>query len=402
MSNELLSRGSLLHKEHVLRRRPGTAAPVEAAETLNRWLVQTFHLNTVGLIASLIAFVVAPAESLLPSLRGLLIAVGVLTVALALLLSVNGNMLHRAALSATVVVLTNLLITGCAGFFFRSHQVSMLMCGWFALLAIYIALAHSVRMTALSVAWSLVTIWGLTIHVAVQGPSHTAAASALAALLTFIVVVPPLIIKKFMATLQSTVETFTELSAIDFLTGVLNRRGLVAKLPAVVEAARRANRHVLVAVADLDKFKLINDTYGHDVGDMVIVAVARGLSAAVSQDGLVARVGGEEYIVADVVDPDAHIEGVQRLYGATLTTTGSVASTASVGAVVCPPSVWPRLDGTHSPDFGSAVAEDPTAHILAAADRAMYLAKRAGGDRAVIGSSPVQASASGQARQSAA
>ncbi|QPG05800.1 diguanylate cyclase [Salinimonas marina] len=89
------------------------------------------------------------------------------------------------------------------------------------------------------------------------------------------------------------VEALTSMAHTDFLTGLVNRRYFFDKLSAMVPDSDRA--HAL-AMLDLDFFKAINDTYGHDAGDEVLIRVA-GILKQQFDDGVVARFGGEEFVV---------------------------------------------------------------------------------------------------------
>lgn len=86
----------------------------------------------------------------------------------------------------------------------------------------------------------------------------------------------------------------------DALTGLLNRVALEARLANWITRARDERRTGMFAVlfVDLDRFKVINDTYGHDAGDRLLCAIARLLREHVRQGDLVARVGGDEFVVA--------------------------------------------------------------------------------------------------------
>jgi diguanylate cyclase len=83
------------------------------------------------------------------------------------------------------------------------------------------------------------------------------------------------------------------LARTDDLTGLANRRGLLAHL----SKALGSGRPFVLALADLDGFKTVNDTYGHHTGDQVLRQVADRLTARVGRDGLVARLGGDEFAV---------------------------------------------------------------------------------------------------------
>jgi len=83
----------------------------------------------------------------------------------------------------------------------------------------------------------------------------------------------------------------------DFLTGSYNRRYFYDSGQAIFSKARRDKRDLCVAMFDIDKFKNINDTYGHDVGDVAIKEIAKILNANLRESDLLARFGGEEFCV---------------------------------------------------------------------------------------------------------
>ena len=87
------------------------------------------------------------------------------------------------------------------------------------------------------------------------------------------------------------------LAMIDPLTGLFNRRYAMARLTALSEAARAKGRSFAVMIADLDRFKSVNDRFGHAAGDAVLVEVSRRLAASLRADDLLARVGGEEFLI---------------------------------------------------------------------------------------------------------
>ncbi len=89
----------------------------------------------------------------------------------------------------------------------------------------------------------------------------------------------------------------TELATRDTLTGLFNRRSLLERLKhSIVQAARREEGLALMFL-DLDKFKEINDTLGHEAGDELLKQVANHLTAAVRESDLVARLGGDEFVI---------------------------------------------------------------------------------------------------------
>jgi diguanylate cyclase (GGDEF)-like protein len=158
-------------------------------------------------------------------------------------------------------------------------------------------------------------------------------------------------------------------ASTDALTGLPNRRyfdefcGLLAR-------RRRSGDAVGVLMIDIDKFKRLNDTFGHATGDEVLRAVGGAIVAAVREDDVPARYGGEEFVVLlRNPSPEIALEVGERVR-------------ASVGALE-----FSRFGaGRVSVSVGVAVArqvDEPIADLIAEADRALYRAKRTGRDRVV-------------------
>lgn len=89
----------------------------------------------------------------------------------------------------------------------------------------------------------------------------------------------------------------SDLAYYDFLTGLPNRRMLMKLLDQALNRARRTKKLVAILFLDLDRFKLINDTLGHPVGDLVLKSIASRLTGCVRQSDVVARMGGDEFMV---------------------------------------------------------------------------------------------------------
>lgn len=153
----------------------------------------------------------------------------------------------------------------------------------------------------------------------------------------------------------------------DPLTGALNRRGMQRELDAAIEAGRRNMPHGL-AVLDLDNFKQINDTHGHEAGDAVLVRFAEVLEGATRRSDRLFRLGGEEFVLLlPGAEPEilAHVGTMLARAVATEVECAGEPVTVSVG-------ITPLLPG------------DTAATWLQRADRAMYQAKREGRNRAAV------------------
>ena len=152
----------------------------------------------------------------------------------------------------------------------------------------------------------------------------------------------------------------------DQLTGLPNRHYLATFLPEAINEARDANQMLGVVFLDLDRFKHINDTRGHETGDKLLQEVARRLKACVRESDVVIRMGGDEFVVVfqNVKSYDEVTNGAKRindcLNKSIIIDQHALQTTGSVGV-----SLYPR-DGT---DMGE---------LLKHSDTAMYQAKDRG------------------------
>jgi len=104
--------------------------------------------------------------------------------------------------------------------------------------------------------------------------------------------------RKFYAdALRENVRASIELAMLDGLTGLFNRRHFDLNLPKMIESCLSRRRPLSLLVFDIDHFKHINDTHGHDVGDQVLRLLAQRLRGALRQSDLICRLGGEEFAV---------------------------------------------------------------------------------------------------------
>lgn len=156
------------------------------------------------------------------------------------------------------------------------------------------------------------------------------------------------------------------LAHTDMLTGLCNRRGLLARGGAAVEQARRSGRPLALLFLDLDHFKRINDTLGHHAGDEVLREVARRLDASVRGSDVVARQSGDEFIVmlSEVNRPQDAALVAQKVLDALARPILVLDQPAQVGC-----SIGLALLSEATPDLAA---------LMRAADTAMYAAKQSG------------------------
>jgi diguanylate cyclase (GGDEF)-like protein/PAS domain S-box-containing protein len=169
-------------------------------------------------------------------------------------------------------------------------------------------------------------------------------------------------------------EKLRELADHDPLTGLLNRRSFEREMESHLERGRRYGMEGAALVLDLDHFKYVNDSLGHNAGDELIVRVAHALDARLRETDLLARLGGDEFAV---LLPKADAEAAHRVASDLVATV--------------------RKQGVHSPDGGSSTMTASAGialideqdgltgeDVMANADLAMYDAKEQGRDRIAL------------------
>ena len=162
-------------------------------------------------------------------------------------------------------------------------------------------------------------------------------------------------------------ETIRNLAYFDSLTELPNRRMLFDRLEQALIRAERSQCSVAVMFLDLDNFKMVNDTFGHVVGDELLKAVSVRLCACVRQGDTVSRHGGDEFIVllSEIARSDDAALVAEKIIEAVnrpiLLGDNTLNITTSIGIAVCP------VNG-----------RDDAAELMKKADKAMYAAKEAG------------------------
>lgn len=168
-------------------------------------------------------------------------------------------------------------------------------------------------------------------------------------------------------TLRRSQAQLARLVTQDQLTNVLNARAFADRLGQELERNRRYPRPLALMYMDLDNFKVINDTHGHQTGDAVLRLVADAMRSSVRQADVVGRLGGDEFAVlmpetdAQLADAAARrlVVGLRNVFK------GTPNVTASIGVVSC------------------TATDASTDDLLRRADQAMYDAKKSGKDRVV-------------------
>jgi two-component system, cell cycle response regulator len=177
---------------------------------------------------------------------------------------------------------------------------------------------------------------------------------------------------RYTETLRLNVQASIELAVTDSLTGLYNRRYLETHLGHLLEHSVNRGKALAVLTLDVDFFKAINDTHGHDVGDRVLQELAGRIKANIRNVDMACRTGGEEFVVVlPATDLDVAMKIAERMrksVAAKPFNSGALAPlniTASIGVAV--------LDGI----------DDKVEDLLKRADQALYRAKREGRNRVV-------------------
>lgn len=186
---------------------------------------------------------------------------------------------------------------------------------------------------------------------------------------------PAVIVLVLRSQLDRAVLHARHLATTDPLTGLVNRRGLAERLPALIARSARAGLPVGVLTADLDHFKRVNDRHGHAVGDEVLRLAADAVAACVRGDDLVVRLGGEELAVVTVLPADELARLAERIRVRVAEATAEWQVTTSVGVA------WARPGPADDP-------ADLLSDLLGRSDVALYAAKDGGRDQVRLSVAP--------------
>jgi diguanylate cyclase (GGDEF)-like protein len=163
---------------------------------------------------------------------------------------------------------------------------------------------------------------------------------------------------------ERAVRIHRDAASTDDLTGLLNRRGFVSAARKLIERSEKKNEPVSVLVFDLDRFKSVNDRFGHSMGDETLRLFAAVVGTSMRASDIVGRLGGEEFVAILPASSDIAVIAAQRVRRS-FETLGAVVNGQPVGATV---------------SIGAASGE-PGADVMAlieAADKALYEAKKNG------------------------
>ncbi|MGE0783955.1 GGDEF domain-containing protein [Mycolicibacterium sp.] len=262
------------------------------------------------------------------------------------------------------------VVTSDAGIVLLAFQDPTWLTGLFGLnaltlISVYLMFFDGPKTLVLHLAWTFAATVAFSLYVP-MGPHFDRGmfiGSAIAAVIPL--VTTPLGIQFGIWTLRNDANE----SVTDPLTGLLNRRGLHLHFGEMLR--NRRNSHLAVMVVDLDHFKAINDAYGHATGDDVLIRSARQIESVLRGTALVARTGGEEFVVIDAVEPAHTLTLTERIRSSIAAPTERTSVTASIGVTHAELAVFivPGADAVALLDA-----------VIGRADLALLEAKRRGGN----------------------
>ncbi|OSC31549.1 hypothetical protein B8W69_03630 [Mycobacterium vulneris] len=258
----------------------------------------------------------------------------------------------------------------------NSHQLAALSgLNLLILVSVYIKFFDGPKLLATHTVWSLgwVLVFSYRIATGAHADPYLATAKALAGIAVW--VATPIAVHFGIWVLRGGADS----AMTDELTGLLNRRGLHLLLNGLVAGNPAhnapADTTVMIMVIDLDRFKEINDTYGHVVGDDVLIRTARRIKAAMRNPALIARIGGQEFVVIDVVAPHHVTLIAERVRSVIAAPADHAHVTASIGVTTV------SREQLTNPLHDTAASLE---QAITRADHAMFTVKRQGGNATTI------------------
>lgn len=179
-------------------------------------------------------------------------------------------------------------------------------------------------------------------------------------------------LKRLERELRAAKEEAEKLATHDFLTGLPNRVLLAGRIEEAIERAKRTGEKSYLLGIDIDDFKRVNDTFGHVAGDQFLVEIAARIRCCVRGYDMVARVGGDEFLV--LATGLQLNDGIEALANRMLE---SARRPYQIGQTVLRPSL--SIGVVELPGQGATVQQ-----LMLSADRALYLAKKSGKDCFVL------------------
>lgn len=179
--------------------------------------------------------------------------------------------------------------------------------------------------------------------------------------------------KRYAESLRNNVEQAIEMAVVDALTGLHNRRYFDMHLSSLLDQAAQESKPLSLLVLDIDFFKKINDTYGHDAGDEILRALAGRMRRAVRSVDLVCRLGGEEFVI---VMPETAIDVAGRVAERVRRAVEAEPFNVKDGQMAVPVTVSIGIA-----DRGSDANPD---FIYKSADKALYESKSTGRNKVTL------------------
>ncbi|MDA2893376.1 GGDEF domain-containing protein [Mycolicibacterium sp. BiH015] len=259
-----------------------------------------------------------------------------------------------AALTAGSIILACLA--------YPNPLAALLGCITFTTISGYVALFHSTRtLLVLGGAFAVLTAWQ-AVRLAIAGHVALAVVDLL-----LVLQANAAVMIAFHALIRTYKGDLAEANH-DPLTGLLNRRAFRRETHRLLMRAQEVGAYLVIAMVDLDKFKALNDQYGHPAGDQALIAVAEELRRSTSATAIVCRSGGEEFLIADVISSAGALSRFQDVCDAIANLRLPV--TASLGTAC-----------VQLGSISATMADTALDRLISAADFAMYRAKRDGGNR---------------------